>query len=359
MMASSESLNEWVFTRDPSRRMPHPDRHQPRVGESGREPTYADQEVFQGASRRGRGQFQPSHRSPLTFGRECDHSVTLVHPDSESSSYFGSKRSYGGGGCPSPDASPISTRWRKGDTQPFALSGEASPSRVALDSVRKGDDPVKGYDPPAAPRDGYGAAFLFGDGAAPNSSGSNSPRPNLDLQIAQWRISASTNDPHPFTLAGEVNAPGPRRDPRRQKERDVVLPDAPPAFPPPDCVPRTGQMASSGWRKGDYQPIALYGDSVEPPSPSRPFLDSTWRKPDRDGVAVAFGGGSPRTINTDASAAGISPAMRSPGGSPPFRKRFEAHETPQQYESRWGQSNNLREINDPSMLYDAFRRGPR
>ena len=43
------------------------------------------------------------------------------------------------------------------------------------------------------------------------------------------------------------------------------------------------------WRMGDKQPLSLDGRCL-PPHEFKPIVDTTWRTPDKDGVALAFGG---------------------------------------------------------------------
>ena len=156
-----------------------------------------------------------------------------------------------------------------------------------------------------------------------------SPAANIDLQIAQWRINAPTNDPHAFTIDGSVPLASPRKDPRRRMSADLV-----PQAIPGDEIGRQGiwndlkraenksndagtstdhaggdlmaaaraydgasaGKSGSNWRKGDASQLSL-GGAESPRAPGNPLLDGRWRK--GDSFQLSFDGSeqAPRAPN--------------------------------------------------------------
>jgi hypothetical protein len=226
--------------------------------------------------------------------------------------------------------------WRK--TQDFPVHGlldenEASKPREPVSPQKKSFAEFKGYDRSAfsgAGKGGYGAEGLFGVKTADR-------KPDLDLQIAQWRL-GPTYDANPFTLDGSVPPASARKDTHRRKQPDLMatlaeddslgreglrqermrlpadnapwssrvelspgisLPRQPLVDPSAACgtkgswrlgddhpvsfdgsiLPRrvmTGDGVDSAWRIGDAHPLTLDGRILQRPKPN-PVVDTSWR----------------------------------------------------------------------------------
>jgi len=209
----------------------------------------------------------------------------------------------------------LNTTWRTGDLTPFALDNSPrGPRAMPVTHVARDPD-LAGYGSKGTA--GYGSEMLFGF---------KSPeRPNLDLQVAQWRLGPGTNDPNPFTIDGSVPAPSPRRDPGRKLQRELMV-----QFSADDTIAREaarGEMAryvrgveryggvdfnspsshhgeqmglfpthretrdpsapkqsNGNWRLGDKHPLTLDGEII-PARARNPVISSSWRQYDKSGIA--------------------------------------------------------------------------
>lgn len=210
---------------------------------------------------------------------------------------------------------------------PFALDCSPRGARaLPLKNLTRDPDLV-GYasNGPA----GYGREMLFGQPELQQQwIGADQGINTMDLKIAKWRLSHGAQDPNPFTLNGSVPVPSPRRDPRRHVQHDLrmavgendamgwemvrremvrpnvaqktasaeALMDQPAEAtglrysPHRTSVQPASEDPNRGmWRMGDKQPLSLDGRCL-PPHEFKPIVDTTWRTPDKDGVALAFGG---------------------------------------------------------------------
>jgi hypothetical protein len=153
--------------------------------------------------------------------------------------------------------------------------------------------------------------------------GHQSPsRPNLDLQIAQWRLGPGANDPNPWTVDGTVPMSSPRRDPKRLVHKDIMATfgkddilgheavrkelarhhandasrgvgveyggEAMGLFPSPRPDTKSTGGMRGDWRMGDDYAFALDGAPVQQRT-RNPFRDSSWRVFDKNGAAGAIG----------------------------------------------------------------------
>ena len=112
----------------------------------------------------------------------------------------------------------INSSWRAPDNLPFTLDGSPRARAPNPTSVRDPELAGRGYAKPnGSAREGYGSEMIFG--VTPPE------RPNLDLQVAQWRrlcTNAPTNDGNAFTIDGSLPLPTPRKDPRRKLNGDIM-----------------------------------------------------------------------------------------------------------------------------------------
>ena len=264
-------------------------------------------EIFSSARRAG-GLCKPQASEPPFGSAAADLMVLSPHNKNLSttppSAFFGGKRSYGGGGQRDPSLRPIERTWRTGDDTPLTIGDIAPSPRLMPSSMRKVDPVLAGYGSQGTA--GYGKAFLF-----PSRQDDMPQAASLDLQVAAWRLTNASYDPHPFTLDGEVPAPSPRRSPRRQAQPDLMMQvydpkdncsvleahnelrrrtnnmntlDGTPSFPPPDSTPREARKHGGSWRNGDAHPLTFDG-SIIPRRETNPTIDSAWRMPDKCGVS--------------------------------------------------------------------------
>lgn len=280
----------------------------------------AGDEIFGGA-RRGHGWALPTAMtspfgrdeeallgSPRPFRdmspRQQQYASKLL-PNEQSVAYIATNR-------PGKNTANLDTSWRTGDLTPFALDNSPRGNReMPVANIAKDPD-LAGYSSKGTA--GYGSEMLFGF---------KSPeRPNLDLQVAQWRLGPGTNDPNPFTIDGSVPAPSPRRDPGRKLQRELMVQfgaddtlareaargemarydrgvermggvdpnnvhqGEPMGFfpsPRPRRDPSAPKQSGGSWRTGDTHPLTFDGEII-PRRYHDPNIHTEWRQFDKDGV---------------------------------------------------------------------------
>lgn len=275
---------------------------------------YGGDEIFLG-SRRAQGQMFPEQARNAPFGMDNAmdtprQRVVIPQPVVDQDHWLAKSGMFSPFKKPSQSGKDHgkNSSWRASDPLPLAL--DCSPRQPRQMPVsRLARDPVlTGYASQGT--GGYGSEMLFGQ---------ESPRqaPDLDLQTARWRLTGDTNDPHPFTLNGSVPAPSPRRDPRRQVQREIMA-----SFGKDDTLgneqvrremarhagtgadneaqdvafffgsprPAKPDPVTTGrgdWRVGDPNAFTMDGSHASHPKVS-PYVDSSWRTYAKDGVGIAM-----------------------------------------------------------------------
>ena len=300
-----------------------------------------DSRLGHGTAPFGRDEYIVSPRSSLPSPR-------VTHPPPAIAQYKAfSPRDF-------PQRSPntkVDKSWRETSSLPLSFDGSPPLLRSPTTKGTSAADeiqPLGGFPPPyghARPHVGYGSEYVMG--VLPTTA-VNEPKPNLDLQVAQWRLtSTGTYDPNAFTLDGALpeQSLSPRgTDPRRKLQRDLMVQvgkgdigaregvwremarydkavtasscascrgseqqhqqhhhhqqqrDSPfesGLFPPtPSTHPGSSLTAKSGeqqgqWRKGDSYRFSFGGRTEQHRVPN-PILDSRWRQGDGSDTRFSF-----------------------------------------------------------------------